>query len=530
MAYSLLVARAVRTSSYVIHVDLPDQPDHVLLIHGYTGAYDVVTRSVAAYLRANEQGKHVPAHGEWPEEETVRDVSPPSDATIVRLTNRGYLTDVSLADERQRVRELARSRHEGERQASPHYVLMPTYDCNLRCGYCFQDHMRRDPAYRHLLRAMDRPMIDRLLRGMDQIDAMHAGSRKERKVTVFGGEPLLASNRDIMEYLVERICGNGGSIFTVTNATELHHYLDLLRPDAISGIQVTIDGPPDEHDKRRIRPDGSGSFAAIMDNLVLAVERDVSINVRINTDRKNVDRLPELARAFAQRGLDKKSNFYAYAAAVHAVNENLDKKDTFTQYALTKRINELRAEFPEMHLIHRPADEVKRNIDRILRQQITPWRAFRASYCGAHSVMYVLDPFGDIYACWERTGDARIRIGHIDEYGRVELIRSVPQEPPSDAAKPARKLLPVVGKPMIAGVDAWRDRTFATNETCLSCKYAFYCGGGCAAEALDHKQEYYTNYCSGFQQKFRVAAAESYREIITGVQSGIPDALAGCGH
>jgi radical SAM protein with 4Fe4S-binding SPASM domain len=66
----------------------------------------------------------------------------------------------------------------------------------------------------------------------------------------------------------------------------------------------------------------------------------------------------------------------------------------------------------------------------------------------------------------------------------VQLLH-IPQEPQrtADVQRSARKLLPVVGKPKVAGVDAWRARTIATNDTCLSCKYAFYCGGGCAAEA-----------------------------------------------
>src|SRR3954468_1184393 len=56
----------MRTSSYVIYVDLPDTQDEVLLVHGYTGAYDRVSRKVAAFLRNGEAG-HVPRplYGTW---------------------------------------------------------------------------------------------------------------------------------------------------------------------------------------------------------------------------------------------------------------------------------------------------------------------------------------------------------------------------------------------------------------------------------------------------------------------------------
>jgi uncharacterized protein len=89
-------------------------------------------------------------------------------------------------------------------------------------------------------------------------------------------------------------------------------------------------------------------------------------------------------------------------------------------------------------------------------------------------------------------------------------------------------MLPVLVTPKIAGLEAWRGRTFATNETCLGCKYAFYCGGGCAAEALDHKGAYYTNHCSGFQERFRVAAAETLAEVRAGI-TVFDEHRVGCG-
>jgi len=537
----------MRTSSYVIHVDLPEQDEQVLIIQGYTGAYDMVSRSVAQFLKANEPDRHAAAHGEWPDEPRPTDAATPSEETLSVLRARGYITDTSIADERERVRKLAARTHDTELQRKPNYVLMMSYDCNLRCGYCFQDHMRTDPAYRHLLRAMDRPMIDRLMTAMRQIDATHRGAQGKRQLTLFGGEPLLAENRPMVEYLLERLESEGGAdIHAVTNATELHHYLDLLRPDAIQTIQVTIDGPRDEHDLRRIRPDGGGSFDTILDNLALAAKRDIGISVRINVDRTNVERLPELARVFAERGLDRLPRVYIYAAVVHATNEHIEKRDTFSQYALSKRIAEMRLDHPAMAAVHGPTEELKSQLRRIMRKEQLPWMEFRASYCGAHTTMYVIDPFGDIYACWERTGDPSIKIGTVSDKGEVHLLRSAPEmAPPATtestlsratapglpASPPApRKLLPVLGKPKIAGVDAWRARTIATNDTCLSCKYAFYCGGGCAAEAIDHKLAYYTNFCSGFQQKFRVTAAETLAELRAGVQFGPPDAVSTCGH
>jgi len=501
----------------VIHVDLPNEADKILIIQGYTGAYDVVSRSVAEFLRANEPERHVPAQGAWPAETRPRNVVTPSDETLAVLRKRGYLTDTDVVEERERVRNLANRCHETELQSKPHYVLMMSYDCNLRCGYCFQDHMRTNPAYRHLLRAMDRPMIDRLMRAIRSIDTKHRQGESKRNITMFGGEPLLASSREVVEYLIQQ-AGSESDIHAVTNATELQHYLDLLRPDAIKSIQITIDGPRAEHDRRRIRPDGSGSFDAILDNLALAADRPVEISVRINTDRINVERLPELAKVFCDRSLDLKSNVYVYAAVMHATNENVDKRDTFSQYALTKRIRELEASHPEMAVIHGPNDELKSRLRRIMRKG-DPWREFRASYCGAHTSMYTFDPFGDIYACWERTGDPSIRIGTIDEQGEVHLQHSLPGQEP-DPAKRAPRKLPVIGKPKISGIEAWRGRTIATNDTCVSCKYAFYCGGGCAAEAVDHKNEYYTNFCSGFQERFRVSAAQTFVELQSGASLG----------
>jgi uncharacterized protein len=267
----------MRTSSYTIYVDLPESPDEQLLIHGYSGAYDVVERRVADYLRAHED-RHTPLHGDW-SVETPRVVPALETDTLAMLRKRGFLTEMPVEHERDTVRRLAGTRHTFERALRPSYILMPTYQCNLRCSYCFQDHMRTKPEHAHLLRTMSREMALRITRSMDSIDALHpkaAGQR--RRITLFGGEPLLAENRPFVEWWMRELQAAAPcDIAAVSNATELEAYADLLGSDGIYHIQITIDGPPEVHDRRRIYADGSGSFAAIAANTTIALERGVQI-------------------------------------------------------------------------------------------------------------------------------------------------------------------------------------------------------------------------------------------------------------
>jgi hypothetical protein len=46
------VMNALRASNYTIHVDLTNEPARIMLVHGSTGAYDLVSVDVAAYVRA----------------------------------------------------------------------------------------------------------------------------------------------------------------------------------------------------------------------------------------------------------------------------------------------------------------------------------------------------------------------------------------------------------------------------------------------------------------------------------------------
>ncbi len=489
--------RPLRASSYVIYIDLPDNPEDMLLIHGYTGAHDRVSRRVATYVRAlAARPASKPLYGAWsPEPARESPAPPPSDQAIEALKKRGYLTTLTVEEEEARFTDLAARIHYGRLRAAPSYILMPTYQCNLRCPYCFQDAMRTDPKNHHLLRVMDLAMVDRIFRGMRHIDAAHgveAGTDLDRTIILFGGEPLLEASRSTVAYIVQKASEMRGARFmAITTATELHAYRGLLGPTKIEALQVTLDGPPGEHDRRRIYADGSGSFARIAENVSMALALGVKVSVRINVDRHNVERLPELAEEFVGRGWEGHPRFSSYAAPVTAYNEKTDPASTFDSWKLRLAMESLSARHALVASIGTYDDALLEGAARIFERRNDPLPSFKASFCGAHEGMYVFDAFGDIYACWDRTGDPNLRVGAVREDGEVWMNRAM--------------------------MESWRRRNVASNPVCRSCAYALHCGGGCAVMAEDQRGTMYTNYCDGFGKRFRAAVAEAYRAHVSGV-------------
>lgn len=479
----------LRTSSYTIYVDLPDGDDEVLLIHGYTGAYDKVSRPVAGYLRALSAAR--PANGSRP---AGSDGWQPRPDTLEALQRRGYLTEKSKAEEAAFFEKVARALLERDARSTPAYVLMPTYGCNLRCPYCFQRHMRDDPETAHLIRTMAPETVDRIFAAFPAIEEKHgfeASEKRPRSLLFFGGEPLLAASRPIIEYIIAKAREMGDFRFSaISNATEIDHYRDLLGPKKIESIQVTLDGPPEKHDRTRIYADGRGTFETIAANISMALDLGVRINLRMNIDRHNVDWLPRLAAEMDARGWTAYKNFAAYVAPIHASGQGGDTAGLFDNWTLKQALRERRGEHAAMERVGHVDDGLRSRLRQVFEQRNNPTPGFRSGFCAAQAAMYIFDAFADVYGCWEHTGDPRIRIGHVSEDGELSL-----------------------------GGDhheTWRGRSVLSNAKCRKCRYAFYCGGGCGNLAWGRTGTVHNPHCDGFAQRFRTSAAKAYQEFIAG--------------
>ena len=159
-------------------------------------------------------------------------------------------------------------------------IVNSSEQCNLRCVYCYESfslgHMKRDVAD-GIVRFISRRAKD----GLDWLE-----------FEFFGGEPLGAWNT--VKHLtgeVHEICQRYGVRLIggmTTNATLLNtDRLDWLAKHAITGFQITLDGPRAVHDARRMSAQRTGSFDVIwqrMEMMRASKHVDLDVTIRVHFD------------------------------------------------------------------------------------------------------------------------------------------------------------------------------------------------------------------------------------------------------
>ena len=142
-------------------------------------------------------------------------------------------------------------------------VLNLTNQCNLACTYCYEFGEDKVATPEGKAKFME---METAKTSVDLLLAQSAG-RENVHITFFGGEtlmnfPLLKS---VVAYANEQAAAQGRSIdFSLTtNATLLTPaIIEFLSQNSI-GVTVSMDGPPDLHNKLRVFANGRGSYDII---------------------------------------------------------------------------------------------------------------------------------------------------------------------------------------------------------------------------------------------------------------------------
>ncbi|CAN5385176.1 thioether cross-link-forming SCIFF peptide maturase [soil metagenome] len=139
-------------------------------------------------------------------------------------------------------------------------VLNITNQCNLACTYCYEFGADKiaTPQGKTKYMTLDtaKASVDFLLK--------EAAGRKGVHITFFGGETLMNFNllREVVGYATEKGDAQGCKVgFSLTtNATLLTDEIIAFLSDNAIGVTVSMDGPPDLQNKRRVYKSGKGSY------------------------------------------------------------------------------------------------------------------------------------------------------------------------------------------------------------------------------------------------------------------------------
>lgn len=529
---------AVHTSLYTIFLKRTHHEDRHLLVHGYTGAIDYVSDAVMDFLRAGGRQHDLTTKAEL-------DAS-----TTDHLLARGYLTSRTPYEERDHVRRLANLLHRKERVIK-NWLFLVAYDCNFRCPYCFENGIS-SAGKSWSKKVFTRNAVDQAYRAMLEIEPNREAH--DQTITLYGGEPLMAQNKEIVDYIIEQGTARGYSFSAITNGYDLEHFTQHLRPDRLSKLQITIDGTQEKHDQRRTHYQAGRSFDKIICNVQVALDLGVAISIRVNTDVNNFADIRALRAQFQALGFFDYPHFRMYSALIHGNGEEMNcntiMAGTHEAAGANDRVVEELPGLPTALPTYDPDAQyvnfdVAESRHRPTQGEATSIQFFHNPYAEAEKIktfnrsQYIKtfmedtkqhgDQSGHVVACQDFGIRGRVR-KVLEGRGLMEFKATY------CGAQTSMMVFDPYGDMYtcweLVGMDRhkvgdyregvtyydeelrnWYGRNVGTTQACGQCKYAFFCGGGCMAGALREGRGYNSPYCDGFPKTFQEVVPDAVRQF-----------------
>lgn len=307
-------------------------------------------------------------------------------------------------------------------------IIMPNMNCNFACPYCYETHS--PSAF----------MDDKTEEAIKKWLEAEIPKFKVLLLNWFGGEPLLSYNKIVsIVHFVNVTCRKHG-VECLSNITTNGYLLDKARAKELVGLdilsyQITVDGPPEIHNKTRIIKGGGDSFAGIFKNINLLINADkrVKISLRINFNHKNIHAIPELLDVFPPEIRPNLRIVYEpiFGKGCLSATENLPPQE------ITKT----------MASYYRLAQQKGYNV------VLEGVRAGKLTYCYAEREnQVILNYNGDVYKCSVCSFKPDERVGYLNQEGKIVYDET--------------QLQKWVGENLF-------------EDVCYSCKYLPLCMGGC---------------------------------------------------
>lgn len=184
-----------------------------------------------------------------------------------------------------------------------HLLINPTLNCNFNCWYCYETHFNSK---------MSEDIIDRIYKLINNIYS----EGKNLVISFFGGEPLLYYDNvmlPILSYAYKK-----SQYYKCSFSANMTSNGFLLNKDRIQELvclgfdcaQITLDGNKEIHNKTRFRFDGDDTFSTIVSNIKLLVKNGISVTLRINSTKENLESLSDIPISFSDLTEEEKKRIH----------------------------------------------------------------------------------------------------------------------------------------------------------------------------------------------------------------------------
>lgn len=299
--------------------------------------------------------------------------------------------------------------------------------------------MKKKPAIKKI---MDKNILNKLL------EFSKLQNKLKINIEWYGGEPLLAISHIKYFNQIARESGIEIKQTMVSNGYLINKSnLEFFKDINLSGIQISLDGLRETHNKRRPHSSDSDSYSKIIYNLELLHNFCMTnnyrpfVSIRVNVDSTNADDYPVLKKYFEDKYGDF---FHVYYGIVKNYNGCLSQvEDAFNTETEKLFMDKLYAKY-NMH------DE-----------NFFPKKCSN-NYCQAQLIdNYIVDSDGFMYKCYNDIGIKERAVYSLTDFN----FRNVQLE--SDY---------IVNQQVVF------------NKECKNCFLMYSCQGGCPNQAMRNKR------------------------------------------
>jgi len=284
--------------------------------------------------------------------------------------------------------------------------IIPTRGCNLACAYC--DFGGSSSAHTTMAPSTAVAAVDWMAQ------RMRDAGRRNYRVHFFGGEPFLAP--EIVAIVVHRVrllADRHGLAPYVDGSTSgvIDAGVCEFIGDYFSGIAVSLDGPPEIHNRLRPRSGGQPTFDHVNRTVARLSEMPVELCLRACITEDSVEELEHVVRWMIDTYRPSAVNIETLTPGVASRRAGLKAPDPYRFAARCVSAYKV-ADDTGVPVVYSAAERERA----------------RLSFCPVGTDAVIVSPDGRVSACYLRPEDWRSRgldldVGGIDTEGTVVIDR-----------------------------------------------------------------------------------------------------------